>query len=729
MSLSSAAAHAAPDAPTRPHAESTVSTGRTMTTAHAPALSTRAVDATGVHALARKNPSSSGLQAGVDVPRIAPAPTCAINTTSSCLNNTATSTYPTTTSSADADGSGNSINSDDLTSTSGWQSGKTVTVDGATVTLPKFGTGTYDNMLASGQTITVPDSGVVNTGDAVVFLAFATGGAAKGATGTITYAKNNCLDPDGNPADQTYQLDTVPDWISGPTTSASLTLVHENHKDNTQTSPGSGPKIYAVSVPLVCPGSVVSSISLPLFTNGVQAGQPALHILGLGIRPLAVTGSGTSTQHWVGTWSSVQDTAQVQQSGGSTATVSGQTLRIPAHVSIGTDGGNGVRIHLSNAMGTAPVTFDAASVALQDSTAGGATAATAPTTLAFGGAASVTIPAGADVTSDPVTLDVPQQATLLVSVQVHGSVSAMPGHAMARTPVWVSSAANRTGDTVGGDFTQTTYTGLPYLAAIDVTTPTADPTGSLVLYGDQNVNADTGTSDGRHHLSDAITDAIATDTNGDGSVDYGILNAGTDSTSLDNSLLPQITNSDTPVNALNPLDRNVLAQANVRTVLVSTGAADLLNCTSVANTCATKVESGLEALNTQLSSYATDDGLAYANGQPVTQNTNLTVYLTTIPPFTAAHPGTATQEAAREQVNGYLLDNYPTQVLDFAAAVSTDGTDTSPTVKASDLSGGNPSDAYYADLAGLYLHDIDTHVVGIAPNVIVPLAAGSDTRQ
>ncbi len=718
LSLSSAmAAHAAPNALNRsPHAPFTVGTGRTTITAHTQVLSTRAVDAAGVHALAAKHPTSSAFHAGVDLPRTAPALTCAIDTTSSCLNNTATSTLTTTTSTADADGSGDSINSADLTSTSGWQSGKTVTVDGATVTLPNFGTGTYDNMLASGQTVTVPDSGVVNTGDAVVFLAFATGGAARGASGTITYAKNNCLGPNGDPADQSYQLDTVPDWVSGPDAAASLTLVHENHKDNTQTSPSSGPKIYAVSVPLVCPGSVVSSISLPLFTNGVQAGQPSLHILGLGIRPMTVTGTGTSAQHWVGTWSSVQDTAEVQQSDGSPATVSGQTLRIPAHVSIGSHEGNGVRVHLSNAMGTAPVTFDAASVALQDTTSGGATAAAAPTPLTFGENASVTVPAGGDVTSEPVTLTVPQQATLLVSVRVHGSVASMPGHATAQTPVWVSTAADRTGDTTGGNFTQTTYTGLPYLAGIDVTTPTAAPTGSLVLYGDQNVNAGTGTSDGRHHLSDAITDAIATDTSGDGSVDYGILNAGTDSTSLDNNLLPQITNSDTPTNALNPLDRNVLAQANVRTVLVATGAADLLNCTSTSDTCARQVENGLAALNSQMSSYYTDDGLAYTNGQPVTQNSNLTVYLTTIPPFTAAHPGTATQEAAREQVNGYLLDSYPTQVLDFAAAVSIDGTDTSPTVKTADLSGGNPSDAYYADLAALYLHDTGTHVVGIPPN-------------
>ncbi|MFG2882592.1 LamG-like jellyroll fold domain-containing protein [Streptomyces sp. NPDC048297] len=324
-----------------------------------------------------------------------------------------------------------------------------------------------------------------------------------------------------------------------------------------------------------------------------------------------------------------------------------------------------------------------------------------------------------------MTLPVPQQATLLVSLQVHGSVSAMPGHAAARTPVWVSDAANRTGDTVAGKFTQTTYTGLPYLAAIDATTPTSAPTGSLVLYGDQSVNGDTASGDGQHHLSDAITGAIVDDPNGDGTVDYGVLNAGTNS--LNNNLLPQGTYSSTPTNALNPLDRNVLAQGNVRTVLVSTGAADLLNCPSDADTCATDVENGLATLNSQLSSYGTDDGQTYINQQPVTQNSNITVYLATIPPFTATHPGTATQEAAREQVNSYLLNSFQTQVIDFAAAVSTDGTATSSTVKAADLSSGAPSDAYYADLAAQYLNDTNTQVVSIAPNLIVPLATDSDT--
>ncbi|QFZ73210.1 hypothetical protein GFH48_08000 [Streptomyces fagopyri] len=160
----------------------------------------------------------------------------------------------------------------------------------------------------------------------------------------------------------------------------------------------------------------------------------------------------------------------------------------------------------------------------------------------------------------------------------------------------------------------------------------------------------------------------------------------------------------------------MLAQGNVRTVLVSAGAADLLNCTSSADTCVTDVESGLASLDSQLSSYSTDDSQIYVDQQPITQNSDITVCLATVAPFTAAHPGTAAHEPAREQVNAHLLDNCPGQLIDFAAAVSTDGTATSSTVKAADLSEGNPSDAYYADLAARYVDDVDSGALIHPPN-------------
>ncbi|WP_377271637.1 hypothetical protein [Peterkaempfera sp. SMS 1(5)a] len=653
-------------------------------------------------ALVGKNASSTGYQAGIDTLRLGPAATCAINNTTTCLNNIATSTYPgTTTSTANADGEGASIEATDLAA-AGWT--KSVTVDGATATLPTYGTGTNDNMLASGQVVTVPATGVVNQGNAVVFLAFITnGGSVKDsmeASGTITYAPGSCV------AFQDYSLDTIPDWITGPSTQAALTLSHQNHNNNTQTT--STPKVFALSVPLTCPGDTVTSISLPLWSNGVHTGQSGLHVLGLGIRPTSYVAGTGKAQSWTGTFAAKQDTNM--------GTWTNQTLRLPVHVSLGnsTDTDGKVRIRLSNALGTTPVTFPHVSIAPQDTATGGAAAAATPSPVTFAGNTSVTLPAGGDVVSDPVTLAVAEQSTLLVSIQLSGAVPRMPAHATAQTTSYAtpSGSGDHTSDTAATNYT-VTMTTQPYLTGIDVTSA-QNTTGSVVLYGDQTVNADTATADGAHHLSDQIANALVTDPNGDGTLHYGILNEGTNSGSLTNNLLPPITNEPLPQNASNPLDRSALEQSNVRTILLSTGTSDLLSCIDTdSHTCATTVENELNALANEARSYYTDDATNY-NLTLNNLEAKLTVYVATIPPFTTTH--TTAQEDARKAVNSYILSGATDSdlylggnadgVIDFAAAVSDAGNDTSETVKSTDLSAsGTPNDAYYQDLAQQYLTD------------------------
>lgn len=670
----------------------------------------------GVHTLTLtihgKNAGSAGYQAGIDALRLGPAASCPINNTTTCQNNAAISTYtagttPTVTR-ADADGAGYSLDAADLDA-AGWTAGSTVTVDGAPIKLPStFGNGEFDSMLGSGQLVTVPSSGVVDRGNAVVFVGFGTFGTIKGASGTITYAAGSCR------ASQTYTMDTVLDWTQGSSGATALTLRHRNHSDGTQGA--ATLSLFAVSVPLDCPGATVTSVSLPLVSNGVQADQPSVHFLGLGIRPTSVT----STTHWVGSWAAAQDGAAVQSqpSGGANVntTLNNQTIRVPAHLSIGTDTGNQVRIHLSNALGSTPTTFDAASVALQDTSAGGATAATTPTPLTFDGSTSVTLQAGTDVTSDPVTLAVPQQGTVLVSLKVHGSPPTVPGHLDAQTPVYASASdgIDHTGETAATNYTTSTMIGIPFLSAVDVSTPSDAPTGALVLYGDQTINSDTASGDGLSHFSDDLSTAIATDPNGDGTVPYGILNEGSSSWN-DQSLLPPVTNSTTPQSATGVTDREILSQSNVRTVLISSGASDLLACSSTdAAACASSVEGKLTALASQVRAAYTDDSTNY-NVAISSATGQITVYVATIPPFTGTH--TATQEAAREAVNAYILDSTDAIYLngdadgsiDFAAAVSTGGNDTSDTVKSADLytSGANtyPNDTYYRDLAQRYLVD------------------------
>ncbi|HSS40456.1 MAG TPA: hypothetical protein VLT58_16940, partial [Polyangia bacterium] len=96
--------------------------------------------------------------------------------------------------------------------------------------------------------------------------------------------------------------------------------------------------------------------------------------------------------------------------------LSGRTLRVMAHL---TTGGSQVRVRLSQRFGGAPLNVGAAHVALRGSGSGivGGT----DRALTFAGASSVTVPAGADVWSDPIALAVSGGRDLAISVYTPGS--------------------------------------------------------------------------------------------------------------------------------------------------------------------------------------------------------------------------------------------------------------------------------------------------------------------
>jgi hypothetical protein len=667
----------------------------------------------GVHsvtfAMTGKNAASTGYQAGIDLLRISPLPICAIDNTATCLNNAATSTLtegttPTITA-ANADGPGSSFEAGDLKA-AGWTAGSTVTVNGAKIKLPPvFGTGAKDNMMASGQVVNIPASGVVNKGNALVFLGFATDGPTNNSTGTINYASTSC-----GLRSQTFTLSTMPDWTSSTQAADAVVTVPRYNRSNAtrSTTPIS---IWAVSVPLQCPGAVVESVVLPVVTGIPQAGVDTLHIFGMGIRP----SSATDAAHWVGTWSAAQDVDAVRSDpDDAVSTLTGQTIRVPVRVSIGSAGSTQqVRVRLSNARGKTPVTFGAASVALQASS-GDAAAAGTPLPLTFGGSASVTLVPGTDVLSDPVTLSVPERSRVLVSFKANGTVTSLSGHKDSRTPIYTSAADNvdHTREQTGTSFTESNMYGLPYLSAIDVTTPMSDPSGALALFGDQTINSDTAGGNGYSQFGDKLADYLAGADDGTGKVPFGILNQG--SSSWGNRVTLPNAGTNLAQSALTNVDRAVLSQSNVRTALISAGSTDLLACTATtAEACSAPVIAKLSGLSAQIGNFKTDDssdpGVTLPNASGY-----LKVYVATLPPFTGTH--TAVQEAAREQVNAAILDSnlggYADGVINFAAAVSTEGDENSDLVGSDYLwDDGNghryPSDVYYEQLAWEYLASSD----------------------
>jgi len=109
--------------------------------------------------------------------------------------------------------------------------------------------------------------------------------------------------------------------------------------------------------------------------------------------------------HWVASWATSQ-MVPANENVAPAGDLTDATLRQIVRITIG---GKRLRVRLSNAFGTAPLVISAASVALS---ADNTTSRIVPATLkplAFGGAANVTIPAGADYLSDPVDLPVTER--------------------------------------------------------------------------------------------------------------------------------------------------------------------------------------------------------------------------------------------------------------------------------------------------------------------------------
>jgi lysophospholipase L1-like esterase len=96
--------------------------------------------------------------------------------------------------------------------------------------------------------------------------------------------------------------------------------------------------------------------------------------------------------------------------------LSDRTLRILAHL---TTGGGKVRVRFSQRFSSSALDVGAARVALRSS--GNAIVPETDRALTFGGAPTVTVPAGGDVWSDPVNLAVPSGGDLAISVYVPGS--------------------------------------------------------------------------------------------------------------------------------------------------------------------------------------------------------------------------------------------------------------------------------------------------------------------
>jgi hypothetical protein len=201
--------------------------------------------------------------------------------------------------------------------------------------------------------------------------------------------------------------------------------------------------------------------------------------------PAALAGQSAAPENWVGTWATAVVGRPPQ---GAPSPIpdpkqplhfNNQTLRQIVRTSIG---GERIRIVLSNTFGTAPLSIGAARVALRDKES--AIVAGSSRALTFGGGTAATIPPGAVIVSDPVTLKVPAFADLAVDIFLPGDTatgtSPVTMHTAALQTNYVSQPGNHTGTPQLP--VATTTTSWFFLARVEVTAPRT--TVAVVMVGE-----------------------------------------------------------------------------------------------------------------------------------------------------------------------------------------------------------------------------------------------------
>jgi lysophospholipase L1-like esterase len=319
-------------------------------------------------------------------------------------------------------------------------------------------------------------------------------------------------------------------------------------------------------------------------------------------------------------------------------TINNQTVRMIVNTSIG---GHRVRVQLSNAFGAGALKVGAAHIALRDKDS--AIAAGSDRPLTFSGKPAFTIPAAAEVLSDPVKLDVPKLADLIISVYIPGEATTPTVHLTGLHPTYISQ---QPGDLTGAASiddakpVQLWY----WISAVDVEAPAKS--ALIVAFGDSITDGATSTPDTNRSWPSQLAIRLAANRP---TADVAIVNEGISG----NRLL----NDGAGISALARFDRDVLSQPGVRWLIVLEGINDI----------------GLGARpDADPGDAVTADDLIAAHKQLIERARmhGIKVIGATLTPYLGAVYATDQGEAVREAVNQWIRTSGAYDaVVDFDTAV------------------------------------------------------------
>ncbi|MGD0481275.1 MAG: SGNH/GDSL hydrolase family protein [Terracidiphilus sp.] len=268
---------------------------------------------------------------------------------------------------------------------------------------------------------------------------------------------------------------------------------------------------------------------------------------------------------WVATWG----TAMEEAFNGSAPDVTGQTLRLIVHTSVG---GSKTRIWLSNRFGVAPIRIGSAHIAVSVDPGTNANPAAnfdqsaikpeTDRTLTFNSDTAVTIPPGATIASDPATLDVPALANLAVSLYFPDPTLAATVHPGAQQSSYLATGeVTGAADLTGSSWTRNSWY---FLTGVDVYAPGAS---AVVALGDSITDGNHSTLNANRRWPNDLAVRLAQNQVTRKAGVLGVVNTGTSGSRL-------LLDGDGP-NAMARLNWDVLDRSGVRYLILFEGINDI----------------------------------------------------------------------------------------------------------------------------------------------------------
>lgn len=342
-------------------------------------------------------------------------------------------------------------------------------------------------------------------------------------------------------------------------------------------------------------------------------------------------------QIWVASWSASQQIPEPRNAM-TPDDLHNATVRQIFHLSVG---GTMLRVHVSNAFGTEALHFTSVHIARPVSSSSSAIDPASDRALTFAGSDDVTVPPGAEFVSDALKYPVTALSNISVTFHLDAPPSTQTGHPGSRATSYFVH-----GDFVGApslsDAKQVDH--WYQVSGIDVLAPPG--AASIVVLGDSITDGHGATTNGNDRWTDVLAQRLQASPQ---TRNIGVSNQGIGGNHLlSDGLGP---------NALARFDRDVLAPAGVRWVILFEGVNDL---GGLARDGEVSPQEHAALVKRVISAYAQIVLRAHAHG--------LRVFGATITPYVGSdyyHPGPLS-EADRQAVNAWIrAPGHFDAVIDF----------------------------------------------------------------